>query len=280
MWLVLLVLFAALSPGVLFTIPAMGKKMGGKVVIAVMHAILFVVIVNLLDLTEGFQVISKKAVVSKPTPEQSLARAETNMKSRRTQLDNATKKVAELTQQISSFDSQLATTQQELVAAQAAFISAQDTVRQKHTELADANKTVLDINVKMNMLKNKITSSSAGKGSPATLKRSLDNYNRSIVSLNKNIALDQKAIDSAKMAIAARDNVQKVIAQDATVTTSTGGAGSTQEMITEVKKVAQEMQVVAEKQLTASDAAGSAATGTGILGMLGLSNDTTASGSF
>jgi hypothetical protein len=48
MWLALLVLFAALSPGVLFTIPALGKKMGGKVVIAAMHAVLFVVVVNLL----------------------------------------------------------------------------------------------------------------------------------------------------------------------------------------------------------------------------------------
>jgi len=272
MWLVLLVLFAALSPGVLFTIPAIGRKMGGKVVIAIMHAILFVVIVNLLDLTEGFQLMTAKAAVNL-TPEDTLIRAETNMKSSRTQLDNATKKVAELTQQISSFDRELATTQQELVAAQAAFISSQDKVRQKNTELADANKAVLDINIKMNMLKNKIISSNAGKESPVTLKASLDNYNRDIVSINKNIALDQEAINSAKMAVAARDNVQKVIAQDVKVTNRTGGGGSTQEMISSVKKVAQEMQVESLKQLKASDAAGTAATGSGILNMLGLSRE-------
>jgi Skp family chaperone for outer membrane proteins len=56
MWLSLLVLFAALSPGVLFTIPSLGKKMGGKVVIAAMHAVLFVIVLNLLSVAqEGFQ---------------------------------------------------------------------------------------------------------------------------------------------------------------------------------------------------------------------------------
>jgi hypothetical protein len=56
MWLSLLVIFAALSPGVLFTIPSLGKKMGGKVMIAAMHALLFVIVVKLLYVVqEGFQ---------------------------------------------------------------------------------------------------------------------------------------------------------------------------------------------------------------------------------
>ena len=55
MWLGRLVLFIALSPGVLFTIPSLGKKMGGKVMIATMHAVLFVIVANLFTLVEGFQ---------------------------------------------------------------------------------------------------------------------------------------------------------------------------------------------------------------------------------
>jgi hypothetical protein len=56
MWLSLLILFVVLSPGVLFTMPSLGKKMGGKLVIAAMHALLFVIVVRLLRVsTEGFQ---------------------------------------------------------------------------------------------------------------------------------------------------------------------------------------------------------------------------------
>jgi hypothetical protein len=58
MWLACLVLFIALCPGVIFTAP-LGKKMGGKLSIAVVHAIVFVIIVNILDvclegLSDGF----------------------------------------------------------------------------------------------------------------------------------------------------------------------------------------------------------------------------------
>ena len=56
-----MVLFAALTPGVLFTIPSLGKKMGGKVAIAAMHAVLFVIVVNLLNVVqEGFQASNTK----------------------------------------------------------------------------------------------------------------------------------------------------------------------------------------------------------------------------
>ena len=56
MSLSLLVLFAALSPGVLFTIPPLGKKMGGKLITASMHALLFVIVAKLLYVTaEAFQ---------------------------------------------------------------------------------------------------------------------------------------------------------------------------------------------------------------------------------
>jgi hypothetical protein len=56
MFLTMLVLFAALTPGILFTIPGLGKNLRGKVVTAAMHAVLFVILANLLDVYEGFQI--------------------------------------------------------------------------------------------------------------------------------------------------------------------------------------------------------------------------------
>ena len=56
MLLAFFVLFLALSPGILFTIPPLGKKMGGKLMTAAMHAVLFVIVVRLLYVVrEGFQ---------------------------------------------------------------------------------------------------------------------------------------------------------------------------------------------------------------------------------
>jgi hypothetical protein len=55
MWLSLLVLFAALSPGILFTAAPLGKKMGGKLMTAVVHGVLFMIVANLFALVEGFQ---------------------------------------------------------------------------------------------------------------------------------------------------------------------------------------------------------------------------------
>ena len=46
-------LFIALSPGILFT-ARFGKKMG-KVTVAALHALVFLIAVNLLDMTEAFQ---------------------------------------------------------------------------------------------------------------------------------------------------------------------------------------------------------------------------------
>lgn len=247
--------------------------MGGKVVVAIMHAILFVIIVSLLNVTEGFQQITTKVGAVK-TPEQLLRQAESNLKYRVNAVEMYTKKISELTEQLSSVDRDLATTQNELVAAQEAFKSAETIVSKKNDELSDAKKTALDTKLKMDMLTTKITVTTKGtKGMKGAnqLKNGISHYKSAIASATKNMEKDREAINSAKMAIAARDNVQKVVAQDATLT-STGAAGSTQEMITEVTKVAREMQVVADKQLAVSDAAGSASvtTGTGILNMLGL----------
>lgn len=54
MWFVLFLLFIVLSPGTLFTAPSLGKNMGGKVVIAGIHAVVFVIIVKMLYVYEGF----------------------------------------------------------------------------------------------------------------------------------------------------------------------------------------------------------------------------------
>jgi hypothetical protein len=54
MWLALLILFIVLCPGVVFTIPALGKKMRGKAVIAAMHAVVFIIVVKLLYVAEAF----------------------------------------------------------------------------------------------------------------------------------------------------------------------------------------------------------------------------------
>ena len=60
MLLAFFVLFLALSPGILFTIPPLGKKMGGKLMTAAMHAVLFVIVVRLLYVVrEGFQKVAK-----------------------------------------------------------------------------------------------------------------------------------------------------------------------------------------------------------------------------
>lgn len=53
MWLAFLVLFIALCPGVLFTAPAIGG-LRGKMAIAAIHAVVFVVAVNLFYVVEGF----------------------------------------------------------------------------------------------------------------------------------------------------------------------------------------------------------------------------------
>jgi len=76
MWLTFMVIFAALSPGVLFTIPSLGKKMGGKVVIAAMHAVLFVIVVNLLYVSEGFAAGSSKTSSSSSSQETALIKAQ------------------------------------------------------------------------------------------------------------------------------------------------------------------------------------------------------------
>lgn len=53
MWLAYLVLFILLSPGVIFTVP-MGKKIG-RLGVVVVHAVIFLLVVNLLEMNEGFQ---------------------------------------------------------------------------------------------------------------------------------------------------------------------------------------------------------------------------------
>lgn len=56
MWLAFFVLFIALCPGVIFTAPSLGKKVGSKLSIAVIHAIIFVIVINLLYVSiDGFQ---------------------------------------------------------------------------------------------------------------------------------------------------------------------------------------------------------------------------------
>lgn len=55
MWLAYVVLFIALCPGVLFTAPALSKSLRGKVAIAAIHALIFVIVANLLDVAEGFR---------------------------------------------------------------------------------------------------------------------------------------------------------------------------------------------------------------------------------
>ena len=54
MWLAYVVLFILLSPGVIFTVP-MGKKMGGRLGVVAAHAVIFLLVANLLNVREGFQ---------------------------------------------------------------------------------------------------------------------------------------------------------------------------------------------------------------------------------
>jgi len=61
MWLAYLVLFVALCPGTIFTVN-LGKNTG-KLAIASVHAVIFVIIINLLYVTEGFAAETKE-----PTP--------------------------------------------------------------------------------------------------------------------------------------------------------------------------------------------------------------------
>lgn len=63
MLLAFFVLFIALCPGVIFTAPSLGKKVSSKLSIAVIHALIFVIVVNLLYVSiDGFQAISATRV--------------------------------------------------------------------------------------------------------------------------------------------------------------------------------------------------------------------------
>jgi peptidoglycan hydrolase CwlO-like protein len=83
------ILFIALCPGVLFTIPALGKKMGGKVITAVMHAVLFVIVVNLLDVYEKFQ-------SGQSNPPKTVSEARMNLKQIRTNYSSIKEKLTNL----------------------------------------------------------------------------------------------------------------------------------------------------------------------------------------
>jgi hypothetical protein len=63
MWLTILILFLALNPGVLFTAPSLGKNLGGKISVVLIHAIIFVILINILSFSvDGFHAIGLQAV--------------------------------------------------------------------------------------------------------------------------------------------------------------------------------------------------------------------------
>jgi hypothetical protein len=68
LWKIVL-LFVVLTPGVLLTIPPVGKKIFGSgkssLTAACVHAVIFVVLLNLFNI-EGFQIMSSQALTSRP----------------------------------------------------------------------------------------------------------------------------------------------------------------------------------------------------------------------
>jgi len=228
MWLALLVLFVVLSPGVLFTLPALGKKMGGKFVIALMHSLLFVVVVALLNVTEAFQVFqvqtpAKAKVATRFTPEQTLARAEAVLQENIESLAYAKEQVVKITRELESSNFQINELKQQLATVQAANLAAQNKVNERNQALSAAQKEVLDTTTRMNMITNKISSLTRGappveiqKGNKVTLKvvvspeRQLTELNNEINSLNAEITRSQAAVTAAKLAVNASKNVQRV----------------------------------------------------------------------
>ena len=104
MWLTLLVLFAALSPGILFTAPPLGKKIGGKLMTAVVHAVLFVIVVKLLYVVhEGFQ-MGGSSVTSVEQAQAALDAAQKSLSDSMAALDNANKVLAQDTYMLRTAD--------------------------------------------------------------------------------------------------------------------------------------------------------------------------------
>ena len=147
MWLTLMVLFAALTPGVLFTIPSLGKKMGGKVAIAAMHAVLFVIVVNLLNVVqEGFQANSTTV----DSLNKSLADAKTAMSA-------ASDSLAEMSKQIDA-DNIKIKADNSAVAKDTATLNYDNSILQKHTDVyATIKQTIATIQNKMNDIQQQIT---------------------------------------------------------------------------------------------------------------------------
>jgi len=146
MWLTLMVLFAALTPGVLFTIPSLGKKMGGKLVIAAMHAVLFVIVLNLLHVAqEGFQANSTTV----DSLNKSLADAKTAMTA-------ATASLAEMSKQIDA-DNMKIKADNSAVAKDTATLNYDNSILQKHTDAHIAIKqTISSIQSKMNDIQEQV----------------------------------------------------------------------------------------------------------------------------
>jgi len=148
MWLTLMVLFAALTPGVLFTIPSLGKKMGGKLVIAAMHAVLFVIVLNLLHVAqEGFQATSTTTVDSL---NKSLADAKIAM-------TKASDSLAAMSKQIDA-DNIKIKADNSAVAKDTATLNYDNSILQKHTDAhATIKQTIATIQNKMNDIQQQIT---------------------------------------------------------------------------------------------------------------------------
>jgi peptidoglycan hydrolase CwlO-like protein len=264
MWLALLVLFVVLSPGVLFTLPALGKKMGGKFVIALMHSLLFVVVVALLNVTEAFQVFqvqtpAKGKVVTRFTPEQTLANAEKRLNDLTTSLESLKAQVTEKTRELDEGNSRVAQLRQQLQEAQQSAQAAQNKVNMKNEELSNAQKEVLDTTARMNMITNKIAASTSlskagivkgGVNSVAVTQQQLNNLNRSINSTNASIVAAQKAVSAARLSLDASNNVKQAEQAPASM-----DSGSKVQDVAQAAEVAQKAQVDAEKAVIVANKA-------------------------
>ena len=254
MWLALLVLFVVLSPGVLFTLPALGKKMGGKFVIALMHSLLFVVVVALLNVTEAFQVgTPAKGKVARFTPEQTLANAENRLNSLTTSLENLKARVIQKTRELDEGNSRVAQLRQQLQEAQESAQAAQIKVNMKNDELSNAQKEVLDTTARMNMITNQIAATSSKKGgvsSVAVIQQNLHSLNRSINSTNTSIISAQKAVSAARLALDASNNVKRAEQAPASM-----DSGSKVQDVAQAAEVAQKAQVDAEKAVIVANKA-------------------------
>jgi len=167
MWLTFMVLFAALTPGVLFTIPSLGKKMGGKVAIAAMHAVLFVIVVNLLNVVqEGFQAslsflirdansgsagqYSSGGASSNTFITTTIDSLNKSLADAKTAMRQASDSLAEMSKQIDADNS--------AVVKDTATLNYDNSILQKHTDVyATIKQAIATIQNKMNDIQQQIT---------------------------------------------------------------------------------------------------------------------------